>query len=130
MQKIIKTNPRKLQRIDNAKVMVPGKWSLNNLLITFKMTELSGTVFHLVSSDQLQMIAKQAVTEYIRLTEDGKKQVEKEPELLTEPEVRKMLNVAHSTLWSYGKTGYLPIIKIGGKNRWRKPDVLKIMGGA
>lgn len=94
------------------------------------MTELAGTVLHVVSNDQLQLIAKQAVTEYIRMTEDRKKQVEKEPELLTEPEVRKMLNVAHSTIWSYGKTGYLPVVKIGGKNYWRKSDVLKIMGGA
>lgn len=58
----------------------------------------------------------------------GKKEEEKEPELLTEPEVRRMLNVAHSTIWSYGKTGYLPVVKIGGKNYWRKSDVLKIMG--
>ena len=47
--------------------------------------------------------------------------------LLTEEQVKKMLNVSHSTLWRWGNNEYLPAVSIGRKKTYRQSDVEKIL---
>jgi predicted DNA-binding transcriptional regulator AlpA len=44
-------------------------------------------------------------------------------------QVAKILGVNKSTLWRWGKAGYLKPVEIGGKRRYRMSDVKKILGG-
>ena len=48
-------------------------------------------------------------------------------ELLTEKEVQKILKTSHSSLWRWHNTEYLMHMSIGGKNRYKKSDVDKIL---
>lgn len=44
-------------------------------------------------------------------------------ELMTAKEVRAMIGVTDKTLHVWGKTGFLPRLKIGGVVRYRREDV-------
>lgn len=44
-------------------------------------------------------------------------------------QVSKILSVNKSTLWRWGKQGYLVPIEIGGKRRYKMSDVNKILNG-
>mgnify|MGYP001459760132 CR=1 FL=1 len=48
---------------------------------------------------------------------------------LSPAEVSKMIGVDLSTLWRWEKTGYLYGYRIGGKKRYKKSDITKIMEG-
>lgn len=43
-------------------------------------------------------------------------------------QVAKILNVDKSTLWRWGKRGYLKPIEVGGKRRYRMSDVKQFLG--
>lgn len=45
----------------------------------------------------------------------------------TPEEVEAIFRVNNSTLWRWSKRGYLIPIKIGGKNRYRKSDIDRIL---
>lgn len=47
--------------------------------------------------------------------------------LLTEEQVKSMLNVSHSTLWRWGNNDYLVAVSIGRKKRYKQSDVEKIL---
>jgi len=44
-------------------------------------------------------------------------------------QVTEMLSVAPSTLWSWGKKGYLVNHEVGGKRRYKMSDVKKMLNG-
>jgi len=44
-------------------------------------------------------------------------------------QVAKILDVDKSTLWRWGKQGYLVPIEVGGKRRYKMSDIKKILGG-
>lgn len=46
-------------------------------------------------------------------------------ELLTPKEVRAIIGVTDKTLHVWGKTGFLPRLKIGGVVRYRRADVMR-----
>ena len=48
---------------------------------------------------------------------------EKSEVYLSPKEVSKMLDVDPSTLWRWGKRGYLVPLEIGGKRKYRKSDI-------
>ena len=48
---------------------------------------------------------------------------------LTQDEVATKLRVDKSTLWRWGKSGYLSKVRVGGKVRYRLSDITKIMEG-
>lgn len=43
--------------------------------------------------------------------------------------VMEMLGVCRGTLWRWQKVGYLVPINVGGKRRYRKSDVMRIIEG-
>lgn len=47
---------------------------------------------------------------------------------LTKEEVRQICGVCDTTLWHWNKKGYLKIVKIGNKVRYRMSDIRKILG--
>ncbi|MFR9543909.1 MAG: helix-turn-helix domain-containing protein [Rikenellaceae bacterium] len=47
---------------------------------------------------------------------------------LTKEEVMKLCDVCDTTLWHWNKRGYLKCIKVGNKVRYRKSDLMKILG--
>lgn len=47
----------------------------------------------------------------------------------TPKQVCEILGVDNSTLWRYGKKGYLVPIEVGGKRRYRMSDIKKILNG-
>lgn len=51
----------------------------------------------------------------------------KEEVMLDEVEVLERLGKSHATLWRWNKSSYLPRYKLGGKNRYKESDVLRIM---
>lgn len=52
----------------------------------------------------------------------------KEEKYLTKEEVKAFCNVCDTTLWHWNKRGYLKVIKIGNKVRYRQSDISKILG--
>jgi hypothetical protein len=44
-------------------------------------------------------------------------------------QVTKILDVDRSTLWRWGKQGYLVPIEVGGKRRYRMSDIKRILEG-
>lgn len=86
-----------------------------------------------VNNNNLCVLSYEQVKELVAsIAAKGEKSVAVEgpsvPELLTEIEVRDLLGISHSTLWHWGKSGYLNSVKIGHKARWKKHDVYKLMG--
>lgn len=48
---------------------------------------------------------------------------------LSSNKVMEMIGVSTTTLWRWQKTGYLVPINVGGKRRYRKSDVMRIIEG-
>lgn len=48
---------------------------------------------------------------------------------LTKDEVREICGVCDATLWHWNKKGYLKVIKVGNKVRYRMSDVRQILEG-
>ncbi|MFA6767881.1 MAG: helix-turn-helix domain-containing protein [Parabacteroides sp.] len=54
----------------------------------------------------------------------------KEPEkYLSTKEAARFLDIDPSTLWKWGKAGYLVPIRVGGKKRYKLSDIKKIYEG-
>ncbi len=53
---------------------------------------------------------------------------EKAETYLSREKVAEMLEVSTATLWRWQKLNYLVPILVGGKRRYRKSDVMKILG--
>lgn len=53
---------------------------------------------------------------------------EKAETYLSREKVAEMLEVSAATLWRWQKLNYLVPIMVGGKRRYRKSDVMKILG--
>lgn len=51
----------------------------------------------------------------------------KEEVMLDESETLERLGKSRATLWRWNNSGYLPCYKLGGKNRYKESDVLRIM---
>ena len=49
--------------------------------------------------------------------------------LLTKEQVMQRLNVSDTTLWRWGKCGYLVPITVGGQLRYKSTDIEEIMEG-
>ena len=48
---------------------------------------------------------------------------------LTKAEVKEICDVCDATLWHWNKKGYLKVIKVGNKVRYRMSDVRRILDG-
>ena len=48
---------------------------------------------------------------------------------LTKEEVRQICGVCDATLWHWNKKGYLKVIKVGNKVRYRMSDIRRILEG-
>ena len=62
-------------------------------------------------------------------SEETKKEEPQEENYLTAKEVAAKLGVDASTLWRWGKSGYLKKVKWGNAIRYRESDVTKLMEG-
>lgn len=84
------------------------------------------TALLVVSPADLQEFALSLISE----REEEKKSNIPAPETyLTQDEVAAKLRVDKSTLWRWGKSGYLSKVRVGGKVRYRLSDITKIMEG-
>lgn len=84
------------------------------------------TALLVVSPADLQEFALSLISE----REEEKKSNIPAPETyLTQDEVATKLRVDKSTLWRWGKSGYLSKVRVGGKVRYRLSDITKIMEG-
>ncbi len=52
----------------------------------------------------------------------------KEERFYTKAEVSELCNVCDATLWHWNRRGYLKVIKVGSKVRYRKSDVDRVLG--
>ena len=48
---------------------------------------------------------------------------------LSSNKVMEMIGISTTTLWRWQNTGYLVPINVGGKRRYRKSDVMRIIEG-
>lgn len=48
---------------------------------------------------------------------------------LSRDKVKEILEIGDTTLWRWQKSGYLVPINVGGKRRFRKSDINRIMEG-
>lgn len=70
-----------------------------------------------------------------RLLEEAREQLEQRiadasaETYLTTEKVLEMLGVSQTTLWRWAKQGYLVPIMYGGKKRYRKSEVVRIVEG-
>ena len=53
---------------------------------------------------------------------------EKTEKYLSPKQVCERFDIDNSTLWRWGQNGYLPPLKLGGKNRYRLSDIEKLLG--
>ena len=54
---------------------------------------------------------------------------EKAETYLSREKVMEILDIASTTLWRWQKLNYLVPIMVGGKRRYRKSDIMKILEG-
>lgn len=87
---------------------------------------LGTTALLVVSPTDLKEFALSLISER---DEEKRKNVPAPETYLTQDEVAAKLRVDKSTLWRWGKSGYLNKIRVGGKVRYRLSDVTKIMEG-
>lgn len=92
---------------------------------------LGGQVKLELTPDDLQMFAQSVVERTLATKEqEAANQTPASDEVyLTTQEVRDMLHVCEGTLITWAKRGYLTPIKIGGKKRFAKSDIVRIMNG-
>lgn len=81
-----------------------------NVSITIGVTELKEFAFEIAN----EVIKRHSI-------------IEREEKYLTITETCTLLNVDKSTLWRWNKNGYLTNIRIGGKVKYRKSDINKIL---
>lgn len=79
-----------------------------------------------LTPDQLEAITDAAAEKARRAVEAEYKKQQAPETYYTTTQVRKLLNVAHQTLWRWDKAGVLKPVKIGGLNRYKKTDIDRI----
>ena len=90
------------------------------------LKENADVIYQLKSPDMFaftEKLTKNIAEEVEKLIKAGNKPVE----LLTRQQVVEIIGVNKSTLWRWQKKGILISIKIGGKGRYRKSDMEKIL---
>jgi predicted DNA-binding transcriptional regulator AlpA len=80
----------------------------------------------LVSIDDLKELCSYFVKQEFDRQEKLKEQ--ENDGLLDCKQVMELLNVKYETLWRWDKSGYLPCVKIGKRNNYRREDVEEILG--
>jgi len=87
-----------------------------------ELIKTNGNVMYIITANDLQEVINYTVTttrkELEQIIIDEKSEV-----YLSPKEVSKMLDVDPSTLWRWGKRGYLVPLEIGGKRKYRKSDI-------
>ena len=81
-----------------------------NINITISAGQLLEVVDYVISKIKSEFEQKQQPEQYI-----------------TRKHTAEMLDIDLSTLWRYGKEGYLQAVKIGGKRKYRLSDIKKIL---
>lgn len=101
-------------------------------MINFEnLMNLGGHVRLELTPDDLQMFARSVVEHTLAAQEQMKTDIAEESTetYLTTLEVRELLHVCDGTLITWAKRGYLIPVKVGGKKRFAKSDVMKILSG-
>lgn len=82
-------------------------------------------------ADTLLMVSASDLREFAWvLIEEARSQAEEAKEAetyLSEKEACELLNVGHTTLWRWGRNGYLCPQKVGRRKLYRKSDIEKIL---
>lgn len=81
---------------------------------------MAGSTLVVLTVEQLENYSRSLIAEAKMIEQMG---LENDDSLLTSEEVCKKLHVSPSTLWRWGKVGYLMPLMIGGKNLYRKSDL-------
>ena len=88
-----------------------------------KMLENGTNALFLVSGGDLREFALALIADATA------KPAEAEERYLTADEVCENLHVSHSTLWRWGKSGYLVPKKVGRRPKYRQSDIDILRGG-
>ncbi len=83
-----------------------------NIKVTISLTE-----------EELQIMFDKAAEKARRVVEEEYKKQQAPEAFLTEPQVRKLLNVSEATMWRWKKNGVLVPVQIAGLNRYKKSDI-------
>ncbi|MBR6978646.1 MAG: helix-turn-helix domain-containing protein [Prevotella sp.] len=87
----------------------------------------------MTTSNTLLMINGEELRQFVREILDEAMEAArntKQPETyLDEDEVMQRLDVTHSTLWRWNKTGYLKTVKVGRKTFWKGSDITRLLEG-
>ena len=81
-----------------------------------------------VNSDDLKEFANQILLGAKSIAREEAEAVAKADQLLTVDEASQMLLVSKMTLHRWDKSGILKKVEIGGKRRYRKSDIEKLVG--
>lgn len=88
-----------------------------------KMLENGTNALFLVSGGDLREFALALIADAT-----AKPAAEAEEKFLTVDEVCETLRVSHSTLWRWGKSGYLVPKKVGRTSMYRQNDINNLLG--
>jgi len=78
-----------------------------------------------INAGQLLEVVDYAISK----TKSEFEQKQQPEQYLTRKRTAEMLDIDLSTLWRYGKEGYLQAVEIGGKRKYRLSDIKKILEG-
>ena len=93
------------------------------------LIEAGGNLKLEVSSRDLTQFAEELIERACKMREHELEQKKEETceEFLSSQEVCKKFHICTTTLWQWGKTGYLVPYKHGKKNRYAMADVVRVM---
>lgn len=80
--------------------------------ITINAGQLIEAIDYAVSKTKAEFEEKQQPEQYI-----------------TRKQTAEILDIDLSTLWRYGKEGYLQAVEVGGKRKFRLSDIQRILNG-
>ena len=69
------------------------------------------------------------VTQNAAPSQQAETKEEKDDKLISKKDVKRMLGVCDTTLWTWAKRNYLVPVKIGSRTNYRLSDVKRIMEG-
>ena len=82
-------------------------------------------VWH-ISGDEVKRAFSEWLTEFMANRGEPVCDDEMKP-FYSRAEAMALLHVNSATLWRWGKSGYLPTTKVGGKVFYKKQDLVKIL---
>ena len=84
---------------------------------------------YVISKDDLKEILTEIVDERIDFIVKKWEEANRIEELLTTEKAMELLSVSKATMYRWKQRGYLVPIRVGGNDRYRMKDIMKIIMG-